>query len=263
MTTQPTDADGVSHIREGLNADASTGEETPRAEGSADDPQEGTEPQTVETPPATTQTTATPESTEAQPAERTYTEEAWKQAINERTSVLQTQASDANKRTTEALAENSRLQAEVAEERAQYQDLRAVESGEITDGQAVQNQNNRREAVQGEQRQREQQYTNAAIYDRQVTAGRQLKAFELSQEHGVDMKVLMDDETLTSVPLMAKAAEMIAKEKLLDEREAALVGTEKFDSGQVGSAGVNVDDMSAEEKIAWSLAHPPKVTSRS
>ena len=47
--------------------------------------------------------------------------------------------------------------------------------------------------------------------------------------------------------------EIKVRELKLERREAALKGTETFDSGQMGTRGVSIDNMSPEEKIAFGL----------
>lgn len=132
-------------------------------------------------------------------------------------------------------------------------DRRLVDEGSITETDAAQRSQKRQTEAEQTIRQQATMNQDVEIY-RQILvdgaqAGRWTEAQRLAKEFKLtpeDADVLEADATLTSKDGMRLRAERIAFDK---EKK----GNERFDSGQVGSKGVSVDQMSSQEKISQGL----------
>jgi hypothetical protein len=192
------------------------------------------------------------------PASKTYSQEEWdvrEHAVTEARANSDKQVAQARKIVAEAA-----LRQQINESEAQHVawDRQAVEEGEITEAQVRQRQqsrlagwkqefNNRRQVAKAQADHQEMEVETQAL-------ARTLLAHKLAKDHGIAASLLLADQTLTS----GEAMENKARSLNLDKREAEMKGSETFDSGQVGSRGVQIDSMSPEKKISWALAHPTK-----
>jgi hypothetical protein len=84
--------------------------------------------------------------------------------------------------------------------------------------------------------------------------GRIMAANDFAKQHGVDADTLISNKRLRTPDQMYAGALELALEK----SKAGRTGTESYDSGRVSTSSASLDNMSAHEKIAWALAHPPK-----
>ena len=153
-------------------------------------------------------------------------------------------------------ASQSNLQAQIDRVEAANQaelaaDQQSIEDGNLTAADATQKALNRR---QNAQKAVEDIARNNRGYQQEVDQGliaRLGVAQEIAKEFdGVDADVLNLDTTLTTPEMMQNKA----REIQLDQREANSVGTENFDAGQRGSASIQVNDMSALEKVSAGLS---------
>ena len=153
-------------------------------------------------------------------------------------------------------ASQSNLQAQIDRVEAANQaelaaDQQSIEDGNLTAADATQKALNRQ---QNAQKAVEDIARNARGYQQEVDQGliaRLGVAQEIAKEFdGVDADVLNLDTTLTTPEMMQNKA----REIQLDQREANAVGTENFDAGQRGSASIEVNDMSALEKVSAGLS---------
>ena len=153
-------------------------------------------------------------------------------------------------------ASQSNLQAQIDRVEAANQaelaaDQQSIEDGNLTAADATQKALNRQ---QNAQKAVEDIARNARGYQQEVDQGliaRLGVAQEVAAQYdGVDANVLNLDKTLTTPEMM----QIKAREIQLDQREANAVGTENFDAGQRGSASIEVNDMSALEKVSAGLS---------
>jgi len=198
--------------------------------------------------------------TEQKATPKSYSEEevsALKQAIAQREADSDRRVNQLQQQRAE---EQMRQQIADVEGRAQAEDRRAVEDGEITEAQARDRTQKRLTDYRQEIQQR-QALAEGEARLAQVNAAVQVRArYELAglfaDEYGVDAKVLLGDKSITTGPQMEiKAARLAA-----DAAKAAQKGSETFDSGQQGSAGPGqaVNDLDGIGKINYALAHPPR-----
>jgi hypothetical protein len=155
--------------------------------------------------------------------------------------------------------QNQIARAEAVEVQYYHQDLRSVDEGTMTSEQAGQRAAQRKEAVKsyiGNQQAQEQQ---TASYNAMAQQGEQLgrimAANDFAKQYSVDADMLISNKDLRTPDQMRAGALELALEK----SKAGRTGTESYDSGRVSTSSASLDNMSAQEKIAWALAHPPKV----
>ena len=171
-----------------------------------------------------------------------------------------------DKKIVEANNISGRLAMELTTERAQRAentaraaDARLVEDGDLTQEAANERARTRQVNMQQAQsiQQREAQLQQA--YGQAEDSLRIVAADELAKEHGVELKALLVDPNMTPQQMESKARELA-----LDKREDALKKSETFDGGggASGAGSGSIANMSAEEKIAYALAHPPKAAKR-
>jgi predicted HNH restriction endonuclease len=132
-------------------------------------------------------------------------------------------------------------------------DSRLVADGMITEGDAANRAVQRQKEASDAQAQRESisqdLQAHAALLVEGNQLGRYVEAHKLAKELKLtseEADALEADVTITSKDQMRLRAERLSMDK---EKK----GNEKFDSGQVGSKGASVDQMSSQEKIAHGL----------
>jgi len=187
-------------------------------------------------------------------AERTYTQAEW----SKRESAKDREIAQYRQAYAQQAMQQQIAQAQAVEAQAQAQDRQAVDDGEITASEAAQNQQRRQQEAQQEHLRQQQLAVAQRTLEQAEQAGRIMAAQDFSKKYEIDLSELLGDESLTTPTLMEAKAAKVALEKARGELKAAKTGAETFDSGQVGSVGVNLDKLSPEEKIAYGLAHPPK-----
>jgi len=222
----------------------------PQVEGTQDAQVSGAvQPQVAELP-AVSPTPSGAEQEAAKPA-RTYTQKEW----SEREAAKDKEIAEVRKFLAQQALAQEIAQAQAAEAQAQAADRRDVETGEITEADASQRPRQRFQAWQQEMARRQQQGAFERAQAETNEGLRFLSAHKMAEEHGVDVKELLADQTLTTPILMEAKALKLALEKA----KAELKGRgETFDSGQVGNLGRNVEAMSAEEKIRYGLTQPTR-----
>ena len=208
---------GETQPREALQADAG-------ADGAPDidrGPQEGTQPDGDQTG---------AEQAAEKPAERTYTQ----LEVSKMTSAFQRETQSVKNQLATLTRQLATDKAAATETAAKATDARAVEDGEITDAEARQREQNRIDLAASEQRLATTQAQTAQL-DAQNEAQAVIKLAErFGAEFGIDPKLLLDDPASRSDPYeMREKSWQLWKEK----QQAAVPGTETFDSGQVGSTG--------------------------
>jgi hypothetical protein len=147
-------------------------------------------------------------------------------------------------------------QAQAIETQAATVDQEAVDNGEITDAQAAQRVQDRRNMAA----QVAQQQQTTAAFQNMVAEGEQLgkaiAAEKFARQYNIDGKVLFDNAGLANPATMESTARLMAIEKretALDARDGIAPGREKFDSGTPAVATSELDSMSASEKIRFAL----------
>ncbi len=187
---------------------------------------------------------------------RAYTEEEWAA----RESAKDKEVAGLRQMAVRLALDLQSQKAENTEAQFKAEDARAVENGDITEGEAAQRVRQRADDAKtvAERQAGLQGYQRLMAHGEEV--GRLTAAEDFGREFGVDPKELLEDKVLTTPDAMRLKAQELA----LDKREAAVkekeIGPETFDGGGGGgvSGGVNVDGLSPEEKITWALAHPPR-----
>jgi hypothetical protein len=156
--------------------------------------------------------------------------------------------------------QNQIARAEAAEAQYNNQDLRAVDEGTMTMEQAGQRATQRKEAVKtylGNQQAQEQQMASYnAMAQQAEQLGRIMAANDFAKQYSVDADTLIGNAELKTPDQMRAGALELALEK----SKASSTGTESYDSGRVSTSSPSLDNMSAQEKISWALAHPPKTS---
>ena len=145
------------------------------------------------------------------------------------------------------------LGAQAEEGKAQSQDQKAIDRGEITEAEAQLRQQirtaerQRQGALRQQQQQTEQQLLAAQkVLADAERAGRILAAQDLAKEYGVDAKELLGDISITNYDQMkTRAVETAWK--------AAKAHPETFDSGHRGGAPASLENMTPMEKIRHGL----------
>ena len=183
------------------------------------------------------------------PKERNFTqaEMSAQQAASDR------QVAEANQRVAQMALQQEIDKAQAAEGAALARDAQAVSEGEMTSAEAAQRRQTRQgEAIQGFARKRQmaQEQAEHQQLSQELEGMYRIRAANiLAEEHGIDGKLLLEDETLQTAPAMENKARSLA----LDKREADVKGTEKFATGITGRTASSVDNMSASEKIRHGL----------
>lgn len=176
----------------------------------------------------------------AQPAPRTYTQEE--------VSGIESKKDQEIHQYRQALAQQALQvqiqEAEVAEARAQADDRVAIESGELTELDAKQNQQQRLDAGRQDRARRQtiaqEQEMIQGLRTEGEQLGRVMAAEDFAKEYGIDREKLLKDTSLKTPDAM----KLKARELQLDKREAALNDGETFDGGQGAGAGVDLSNMS-------------------
>ena len=145
---------------------------------------------------------------------------------------------------------------------AKATDARAVDEGEITQVEATQREKNRTDQVAANQQLTQTQVRTAELDARAEASAVIQVAEQFGKEHGFDPQLLLADPGARSDPFVMQAkAELFATQAALKKAEAALVGTETFDSSLVGGgATVSLTGMSPMEMAQ--LAYSDSETSK-
>jgi hypothetical protein len=196
------------------------------------------------------------QSGEGAEGEKSYTQAEW--ANREKELITTTAAKDREIATSRQLLASQALEkqaqeAATREANARAVDAEAVEDGDITTEQAQQRSLRRENERQEQDRSnRTLEATRAAsdqIMEKAEQAGRTLAAQDYAKEYGVDAGVLLKDSSIKTPEQMENKAMKLSIAKNKGER---------FDSGQMGSRSVDVEKMSAMEKITAGLKAPAK-----
>ena len=200
--------------------------------------------------------TGTPEVAAPETPSRTFTQEEVSKIQSSRD---QEMAGMANALAQERM-QTQITRAEATETQYNNQDLRAVDEGTMTMEQAGQRATQRKEAVKtylGNQQAQEQQMASYNAMSQQAEQlGRIMAANDFAKQYSVDADTLIGNEGLKTPDQMRAGALELALEK----SKASSTGTESYDSGRVSTSSPSLDNMSAQEKITWALAHPPKTS---
>lgn len=170
-------------------------------------------------------------------------------------SALDRKISDANNISGRLAMELSAERAQRAEQMARVNDAQLVEDGELTQQDANARAQNRQNTAQQAKVMQQERAQLQEAYISTENSLRIVAATELAKEYGIEAKALLEDAAMTPGQMENKARELS-----LDKREAALNPRETFDGGggASGAGGGALDNMSAEEKIVYGLAHPPR-----
>lgn len=217
------------------------------------DTQEATQPGTlqsqVEVSPVDVQQEAVTQTSTPAVTEKTYSEAQWR----ERETARNREVADYRQALAQTVLQAQIRSLQDQEAQSQAQDARAVDTGEITQEQAQQRQQQRiagyRQQMQFQQQREEmggRLEVAQAVLGRAEAAGRILAAQDLAKTYEVDSAELLKDKAIVNYPQMEAAAAKLALRK-------AKGAPETFDSGHVGGTRRNVDQMSAEEKVAYGL----------
>ena len=133
-------------------------------------------------------------------------------------------------------------------------DQQAIEDGNLTAADATRKQKDREAKLSENIREAARKADEAMQLESRTLdnaiLGRYGAAEKLAREHGLPVDDLMLDTSLqTEDQMRAKAIELAAEAK-----EKSRVGTEKFDAGQRGATSIDVNDMSAAEKVTYALS---------
>jgi len=233
--------------------DAGTQEVEQPEETQVAEPTEEVQPGAEETPQAEAETPP--------PPERAYTQAEW----SKRESELNKQISELQKQSSQMQLEKQIAELEQHEKQSREKDQKDVDEGVITQAEASQRQQQRqnqlrqRIAFQQQMQGAQKLMAEAEQMGRVLAAQDFGKKYKLSDEQVTEL--LSDKEISTPQAMEAKAANL-ALEKTQGELKKAQAIPQRFDQGQMGSAGAAIDDMSPEEKIRWGLVHPLKKKSK-
>ena len=166
---------------------------------------------------------------QAAAAPRTYSQEEW----SKRERAKDLEINDSRRQNAELTRQIAADKAANTEAQAAANDNRAVNDGEITTAEAQQRQTQRRvDRVTAGKRAQEEAVHQRAMAEAEPLF-KKLVADELAKEFGIDANTLESDEGLTDYSGMREKAWQLR----WDAKEAAVVGTETFDSGQPGNVG--------------------------
>ena len=209
------------------------------------------------------------EKKETAPKPKTFTEEEATAREAKITSELQKKNADIEAQLNRLRMEEQIRQTQQAEAAELAKDRQQVEQGFIGE-----------DVVQ--QRQQARQYTKQLVQQAQGIQGvvQQLRtegeslgmalavyhtAKESAKEDGLNefqtmelFDQLMKEEKYTSPDQVKGKVAMLRLKKAKEALRAATITPESFDKGPSVSGGVNIDKMSAEEKIEYGLTHPRK-----
>jgi hypothetical protein len=181
------------------------------------------------------------------------------EALNEALSNKDREANQLRSLVGKMAMERQIAQAQAIEAQAVTVDQEAVDNGEITEDQAAQRVQARRNMAA----QAVQQQQTAAAYQNMVTEGEQLgkaiAAEKFAQQYNIDGKALFDNMGLADPSSMEATARLMAIEKreaALNVRDGIAPGREKFDSGTPAVATSELNNMSASDKIRFALRGP-------